>query len=205
MAGQICNSLTRVVVPAARAAEYAEALAETLDSIRIGDPSDPETQMGPLVTQRQQLRMRNYIETGVREGAKLVLGGTELPPGLTSGWYVRPTVFGQVNNSMTVAREEIFGPVVVVIPYEDEDDAVAIANDSEYGLAGSVFTADVDRGLQIAARIRTGTFGINEGYSMDPAAPFGGVKSSGYGRELGSEGLDGFTQLKSISINAPGA
>lgn len=203
MAGQICNALTRVLVPADRAGEHAEALASTLSAIRIGDPADPETEMGPLVSERQRRRVRHYIDTGVREGARLVTGGTGPPEGLRRGWYVRPTVFADVDPSMTVAREEIFGPVVAVIPYRTEDEAVRIANDSEYGLAGSVFTADVERGLGVAARVRTGTFGVNQGYSMDPAAPFGGVKASGYGRELGREGLDAYLDIKSISIAAP--
>ncbi|WP_433249846.1 aldehyde dehydrogenase [Actinomadura nitritigenes] len=203
MAGQICNALTRVLVPADRAGEHAEALAATLSAIRIGDPADPGTEMGPLVSERQQRRVRHYIDTGVREGARLVSGGAGMPDGVRCGWYVRPTVFGDVEPSMTIAREEIFGPVIAVIPYRDEDEAVRIANDSEYGLAGSVFTADVERGLGVASRVRTGTFGVNQGYSMDPAAPFGGVKASGYGRELGREGLDGYLDVKSISIASP--
>ncbi|OHV23099.1 aldehyde dehydrogenase [Parafrankia soli] len=200
MAGQICNSLTRVLVPTSRVGDYADALAATLSAIRIGDPADPATEMGPLVARRQQERVRRYIDTGVREGARLVVGGTDLPDGIDRGWYVRPTVFSEVDNSMTIAREEIFGPVLVVIPYGDEDEAVRIANDSEYGLAGSVFTADTEHGLEVAGRVRAGTFGVNQGYSMDPAAPFGGVKASGYGRELGREGLEGYLDVKSISV-----
>ncbi|TDD86020.1 aldehyde dehydrogenase [Actinomadura darangshiensis] len=200
MAGQICNALTRVLVPADRAGEHADALAATLSAIRIGDPADPRTQMGPLVSERQRRRVRHYIDTGVREGARLVTGGTGPPEGAERGWYVRPTVFGGVDPSMTIAREEIFGPVIAVLPYRDEDEAVRIANDSAYGLAGSVFTADTGRGLDVAARVRAGTFGVNQGYTMDPAAPFGGVKASGYGRELGREGLDGYLDVKSISI-----
>ncbi|MEX5712197.1 aldehyde dehydrogenase [Parafrankia sp. FMc6] len=200
MAGQICNSLTRVLVPTSRVGDYADALAATLSAIRIGDPADPATEMGPLVARRQQERVRRYIDTGVREGARLVVGGTDLPDGIDRGWYVRPTVFSEVDNSMTIAQEEIFGPVLVVIPYGDEDEAVRIANDSEYGLAGSVFTADTEHGLEVAGRVRAGTFGVNQGYSMDPAAPFGGVKASGYGRELGREGLEGYLDVKSISV-----
>jgi aldehyde dehydrogenase (NAD+) len=152
------------------------------------------------VSQRQQSRVLDYIGIGSDAGAKLVVGGTERPEGLDTGWYVRPTLFGNGDNAMRIAREEIFGPVLTVIPYRDEEDAVAIANDSDYGLAGSVFTADVERGLGVAARIHTGTFGINQGYTMDPFAPFGGVKDSGYGRELGSEGIAGYTETKSISV-----
>jgi acyl-CoA reductase-like NAD-dependent aldehyde dehydrogenase len=198
--GQICNALTRILVPANRSGDYIDALEAEMAGIVVGDPADPTTQMGPLVAQRQQQRVREYIKSGQQEGARLVLGGTELPDGVGQGWYVRPTLFSDADNSMRIAREEIFGPVLTVIPYRDEDDAIGIANDSDYGLAGSVFTGDTDRGVDIAARIRTGTFGVNQGYPMDPFAPFGGVKSSGYGRELGREGIDGYLDTKSIAV-----
>jgi len=202
--GQICNALTRILLPVNRSSEFVDALAAEMSALRIGDPADPATQLGPLVAQRQQERVRNYIAEGEKAGARLVLGGTGMPDGVESGWYVRPTLFADADNSMRIAREEIFGPVLTAITYRDEEEAVAVANDSDYGLAGSVFTADRDRGLAIAGRVRTGTFGINQGYTMDPFAPFGGVKSSGYGRELGSEGIAGYTVIKSISSAAFG-
>jgi acyl-CoA reductase-like NAD-dependent aldehyde dehydrogenase len=202
MSGQICNALTRILVPADRAADFTDALAAEMTSMVVGDPTDKTTQVGPLVARRQQERVRGYIDTGQAEGARLVIGGTAMPDGLDRGWYVTPTLFADADNSMRIAREEIFGPVLTVIPYADEEDAVAIANDSDYGLAGSVWTADTDHGVRIAERIRTGTFGVNQGYTMDPFAPFGGVKSSGYGRELGREGIDGYTDTKSIAVAA---
>lgn len=198
--GQICNALTRIVVPAAREEEFVDALAARMSALKVGDPADPATELGPLVSRRQQQRVRDYIELGRREGARLVIGGTDLPTGVDTGWYVQPTLFAAADNSMRIAREEIFGPVLTVIPYEDERDAIAIANDSDYGLAGSVWTADTDRGIRIAEQVRTGTFGVNQGYTMDPFAPFGGVKDSGYGRELGREGLDGYVETKSIAV-----
>jgi acyl-CoA reductase-like NAD-dependent aldehyde dehydrogenase len=200
MAGQICNALTRVLVPAGRADEFAGALGAQMSALKVGDPGDPETQIGPLVAQRQQDRVRGYIDAGVDEGARLVVGGREMPEGMERGWYVRPTVFTDVDNTMKIAREEIFGPVLVVVPYDGEDEAIRLANDSEYGLAGSVFTSDAEHGLEVAARVRAGTFGVNGGYAMDPAASFGGVKGSGYGRELGREGLESFLDIKSISV-----
>jgi acyl-CoA reductase-like NAD-dependent aldehyde dehydrogenase len=200
MAGQICNALTRVLVPARRADDFADALGDQMAALKVGDPSDPETQIGPLVAKRQQDRVRGYIDAGVNEGARLVVGGREMPEGIERGWYVRPTVFTDADNTMKIAREEIFGPVLTVIPYDGEEEAVRLANDSEYGLAGAVFSSDAEHGLEMATRIRAGTFGVNGGYAMDPAASFGGVKGSGYGRELGREGLESFLDIKSISI-----
>ncbi len=199
--GQICNALTRLLVPRHDHDEYVDALAAEMTTLRVGDPSDPATQLGPLVSRRQQTRVRDYIRIGQDEGARLVTGGTEMPDGLDRGWYVAPTLFASAANSMRIAREEIFGPVITVIPYRDEDDAVAIANDSDYGLAGSVWAADTDRALSIAGRVRSGTVGINQGYTMDPFAPFGGVKGSGYGRELGPEGIESYLETKSIAVS----
>lgn len=202
--GQICNALTRVLVPQARHDEYVDALAAEMTGLRVGDPNDPDTQLGPLVSRRQQQRVRDYIQIGQDEGARVIVGGADMPDGLDRGWYVRPTLFAAADNTMRIARDEIFGPVITVIPYRDDEEALAIANDSDYGLAGSVWGNDADRALAIATRIQTGTVGVNQGYTMDPFAPFGGVKASGYGRELGPEGLDGYLDTKSIAI-APGS
>lgn len=171
-----------------------------MTGLRVGDPSDPETQLGPLVSRRQQQRVRDYIQIGRDEGARVVVGGADMPDGLDRGWYVRPTLFAAADNTMRIAREEIFGPVITVIPYRDDEEALAIANDSDYGLAGAVWSNDTDRALAIATHIHTGTVGVNQGYTMDPFAPFGGVKASGYGRELGPEGLDSYLDTKSIAI-----
>lgn len=198
--GQICNALTRIVVPARREPEFVDALAARMSALTVGDPADPATDLGPLVSQRQQQRVRDYIDLGQQEGARLICGGADLPDGIDAGWYVRPTLFAGADNAMRIAREEIFGPVLTVIGYRDEDEAVAIANDSDYGLAGSVWTADTDRGVRIAERVQTGTFGVNQGYTMDPFAPFGGIKDSGYGRELGREGLESYLETKSIAV-----
>jgi acyl-CoA reductase-like NAD-dependent aldehyde dehydrogenase len=200
--GQACVAQTRYLVPESRYGEMVEALAASVEGLVVGDPTERATEIGPLVARRQQERVRDYVELGQREGARLVTGGTDLPDGVERGWYVRPTLFADVDNGMRIAREEIFGPVLSVIPYRHEDDAVRIANDSDYGLSGSVWTADLDRGLAVARRVRAGTYGVNQPYSMDPAAPFGGVKASGFGHELGPEGLDEFLDTKAISVAA---
>jgi acyl-CoA reductase-like NAD-dependent aldehyde dehydrogenase len=200
--GQACVAQTRVLVPSARHDEYVDAIAAMVEGLVVGDPSDKATEIGPMVAQRQQDRVRGYIEAGQQEGAKLVVGGTGLPDGVDRGWYVKPTLFAGVDNGMRIAREEIFGPVLSVIPYGNDDDAIRIANDSEYGLSGSVWTADVERGMAAARLVRAGSFGVNEPYSMDPGAPFGGMKASGIGRELGREGLEGYLETKAISVAA---
>jgi aldehyde dehydrogenase (NAD+) len=192
--GQACVAQTRILVSGRRHDEVVDALAHMMSGLQVGDPADDATDVGPLVAQRQQHRVRGYIEAGVDEGARIVLGGTEKP--YDRGWYVQPTLFADATNEMRIAREEIFGPVLTVLKYSDERDAVRIANDSDYGLGGSVWTADVAHGLEIAAAVRTGTFGINM-YTLDTSCPFGGFKQSGIGREFGSEGLSEYVELQS--------
>jgi betaine-aldehyde dehydrogenase len=195
--GQACVAQTRILASKSRYAEVVDALGTMVGGLSVGDPADPTTEIGPLVAQRQQERVEKYIALGQEEGARLVVGGNGMPSGIEKGWYVQPTVFADVDNGMRIAQEEIFGPVLAVIPYEDERDAVRLANASDYGLAGSVFTGDAEKGMDIARRVRTGTFGVNQ-YTMDFIAPFGGYKSSGMGREFGKEGLEAYLELKSI-------
>jgi aldehyde dehydrogenase (NAD+) len=197
--GQACVAQTRILVSERRYDEFVDALASMVDALQVGDPLDEATDIGPLVAERQQQRVEKYIAVGQQEGAKLVVGGHGRPDGHPHGWYVRPTVFAGVSNDMRIAREEIFGPVLSVIRYTDEADAVRIANDSEYGLAGAVWTSDADHGVDVARLIRTGTIGVNESM-MDLNAPFGGFKASGLGREFGREGLAEYLELKSIAI-----
>ena len=198
--GQACVAQTRILASRNRYAEVRDALAEAVAAYKVGDPLDPETECGPLVAERQRDRVEGYIAAGIAEGASLVVGGGR-PAGLDKGWYVEPTLFADVDNSMTIAQEEIFGPVIALIPFDTEDDAVAIANDSDYGLSGSVWTDDVEKGIDIARKVRTGTYTVN-GFGMDFGSPFGGFKSSGVGRELGPEGLGAFLEDK--TINLPG-
>ena len=200
--GQACVAQTRILASRTNYDSVVDALAEAVSAMKVGDPSDSETDIGPMVAQRQQERVEKYIALGQEEGARIVVGGTGMPDGLDRGWYVRPTIFADVDNQMRIAQEEIFGPVLSVIPYDDVDDAVRIANDSDYGLAGTVWTADFDAGVDVARRVRTGTYGVNT-YTMDFAAPFGGYKASGFGREFGPEGLAEYTQIKSIYTPLP--
>ena len=193
--GQACAAQTRILASRRRYDEVADALAAMVGGLSVGEPADYGTEIGPLVAKRQQERVENYIRIGQDEGAKLITGGLDRPH--DRGWYVAPTVFGDVGNDMRIAREEIFGPVLVLIPYDDEADAVRIANDSEYGLGGSVWTSDAAHGVDVARRIRTGSCGVNM-YSIDPNTPFGGYKNSGLGRELGPEGLHAYLEHKSI-------
>jgi aldehyde dehydrogenase (NAD+) len=193
--GQACVAQTRILVSESRHDELVDALAAMMSELVVGDPADPTTDIGPLVSERQQHRVQDYIRTGVGEGAKMVLGGDGSP--VDRGWYVRPTLFADATNDMVIAREEIFGPVLTVIKYTDEHDAIRIANDSDYGLAGSVWTKDVAHGLEISGQVRTGTYGINM-YMLDISSPFGGFKQSGIGREFGEEGLAEYTELQTV-------
>ncbi|MFC9554556.1 aldehyde dehydrogenase [Rhodococcus sp. NPDC056960] len=194
--GQACVAQTRILAPRSRYDEVLDALVAGAGFMAVGDPSDPAAQLGPLISEKQRNRVEGYIAKGKDEGARVVLGGGR-PAGLDKGWYVEPTIFADVDNSMTIAREEIFGPVLSVIPYDSEDEAIKIANDSDYGLAGSVYTTDIDHGLAVAKQIRTGTYAINW-YAFDPGSPFGGYKASGIGRENGPEGLEAFCETKSV-------
>lgn len=197
--GQTCFVSTRVLVPASRYEEIVGTVVDLVSGLQAGDALDPATHVGPMVTSRHRERVEGYIAQGRDEGARLVLGGGR-PAGLDRGWFVEPTVFADVDNASAIARQEIFGPVLSIIRYTDDDDAVRIANDSEYGLAGSVWTQDAERGEAVAARVRTGTIGINA-YLPDPVAPFGGIKASGLGREQGPEGLAPYQVTSSIYLD----
>jgi aldehyde dehydrogenase (NAD+) len=196
--GQACVAQTRILVSERRHDEVVDALAEMMSALQVGDPTDEATDIGPLFAQRHQRQVQEYIRSGQSEGARMVLGGAEAPT--ERGWYVRPTLFTDASNDMRIAREEIFGPVLTVLRYRDEEDAIRIANESDYGLAGSVWTADIAHGLEIAASVRTGTYGINM-YTLDIGAPFGGFKQSGIGREFGAEGLDEYVELQTVVCN----
>ena len=197
--GQVCAAQTRILVHRSRYAEALEAAGSTASALPVGDPHDPTTVIGPLVAQRQRERVEGYITDAVEHGARVVTGGRR-PAHLPRGWYVEPTILGEVDNGMRVAREEIFGPVLCVIPFDDTDEAVRIANDSPYGLAGGVWSADPARALAVARRLRTGAVNINADFPPFPLVPFGGFKQSGIGRELGPEGLLGYLEPRTIGV-----
>jgi betaine-aldehyde dehydrogenase len=197
--GQTCASWTRMLVPRARHDEAVRIAKQEAESITVGDPRSGQFRLGPLVSQRQLERVRGYIRKGIEEGATLVTGGLEKPRGLERGYYVRPTVFADVESGMTIAQEEIFGPVLTIIPYQDEDDAVRIANDTIYGLGGAVWSRDLARARRVARRIRTAQLDIN-GAPFNPIAPFGGCKQSGTGRELGRYGLEEYLEPKALQL-----
>jgi len=197
--GQTCSALTRMLVPKSRYDEAVEIAKKTAESFTVGDPREGKAKLGPLVSATQRERVVNYIKKGIEEGAKIVTGGAEMPEGFTKGYFVRPTVFANVNNKMTIAQEEIFGPVLSIIPYEDEHEAVRIANDTIYGLAGAVWSGDAERAKRVARRLRTGQVEINGG-KFNPMAPFGGYKQSGHGRELGKYGLEEYLEVKAMLL-----
>jgi aldehyde dehydrogenase (NAD+) len=200
-AGQGCTTPSRLLVPRTHYGEAVERMAAILDSIPYGDP-DSETQfMGPLISARHRERVLSYVALGQAEGARMAAGGG-IPPELPRGFYVQPTLFADVTNDMRIAREEIFGPVLVMIPHDGDEDAVRIANDSIYGLSGAVHSASVERALKVARKVRTGTFNVNGGNFFGADAPFGGYKQSGIGREMGVEGFEEYLQTKTIGLDA---
>jgi acyl-CoA reductase-like NAD-dependent aldehyde dehydrogenase len=194
--GQVCFSLTRILVPRSRKREVTEAYLAAIRNVKVGDPFDAATHMGPLAMKRQLDRVQGYIQAGRAEGAKLLLGGGR-PSGFDRGFFIEPTVFGDVNSRATIAQEEIFGPVVSIIDYDTVDDAVRIANDTRYGLHGAIYTADSEEGFRVARRVRSGSLTVN-GLIVDPKLPFGGFKQSGLGREGGIEGLDSYFEVKTV-------
>jgi betaine-aldehyde dehydrogenase len=197
--GQTCTALTRMLVPAAQYEEAAKFAVEAAKAFTLGDPMSEATRLGPLSSQMQLDRVRSYIKKGVEEGADLLTGGADQPENVPGGYFVKPTIFGKVKNSMTIAQEEIFGPVLSIIPYKDEEDAIRIANDSPYGLAGAVWSKDEGRAQKVARRIRAGQVDVNGG-AFNMNAPFGGFKQSGRGREAGVYGLEEFLEYKSLQL-----
>jgi aldehyde dehydrogenase (NAD+) len=197
--GQVCAAQTRLLVPRRAHDEFVDALVAHVESLVVGDPRAPETAIGPLVSSRQRDRVEGYVRVGAEDGARLVTGGTR-PPGLDDGFYVRPAVFAGVDNGSRIAREEIFGPVLTVVPYTGVDHAVALANDSPFGLSGSVWTGDPERGVAVASRVRTGTCAVNSGVVVEPRNPFGGFRSSGVGREMGPEGLEAYLETRTVVL-----
>lgn len=197
--GQTCSALTRMLVPRARLEEAEARAAATAHQYTPGDPFEPTTRLGPLVSEAQRRRVWDYIDQGLADGARLVTGGTGSPEGHERGWFVRPTIFSDVAPEMSIAQEEIFGPVLAMIPYDSEEEAITIANGTVYGLAGAVWSSDADRAQRVARRMRSGQVEINGG-TFNPLAPFGGFKQSGYGRELGRHGVEEFLTTKSLQL-----
>ena len=197
--GQTCTALTRLLVPQSRYEEAARLAVETARTFTPGDPMKDDTRLGPLISEVQRERVRGYIRKGVEEGAELLLGGAEPPEGLGKGYFVQPTVFGKVKPGMTIEQEEIFGPVLSIIPYKDEEEAIGIANDTIYGLAGAVWSKDEERARRVARRLRAGRVDVNGG-AFNFHAPFGGYKQSGHGREFGKYGLEEFLELKALQL-----
>jgi acyl-CoA reductase-like NAD-dependent aldehyde dehydrogenase len=197
--GQTCSALTRMVVPREKLAEVEELAAAAAAGFAPGDPFGGAAMLGPLVSAAQRERVRGYIQKGIDEGAKLLIGGVEAPEGLDKGYYVQPTVFSNVTNDMTIAQEEIFGPVLSILPYDTEEEAIEIANDTPYGLAGGVWAADPEHAKQVALKLRTGQVEVNGG-AFNTSAPFGGYKQSGLGREGGAFGLEEFLEVKSLQL-----
>ena len=199
MSGQVCINYSRILVPRAKHDDYVDSLAAAMAATKVGDPTDAATAMGPMAMARQLERVSDYVAQGVACGARLATGGSR-PAGLNRGYYFEPTVFANATNDMVIAREEIFGPVTAVIPYDNEEQAIRIANDTDFGLSGGVFTADTDRAYAVARRIRTGHFSQN-GRDFDLSNPFGGFKKSGLGREGGPEGLEAYTEVKTVFLS----
>ncbi len=199
--GQTCHLSSRILAPRSRYDEIVDAVAALADDMAVGDPLNPATEIGPMVSARQRERVLSYIALGKDGNARLVAGGC-VPKDQTRGWFVSPTVFADVENSDRLAREEIFGPVLTISPYDSDDEAIALANDSEFGLAGTVWSTDTDRATNVARSVHTGSIGVND-YALDIRSPFGGVKASGLGRELGPEGLEAYRTLKSIYRTGP--
>ncbi|MFF4767352.1 aldehyde dehydrogenase [Streptomyces sp. NPDC001255] len=194
--GQICAAQARVLVPRARYGETVEALSAAVGALRVGDPEEAGTQIGPVVSERQRTRVEGHVTRAREQGARLVRGGSRA--GRDRGWYVEPTLFAEVTPEMAIAREEVFGPVAAVLAYDDEEQAVALANDSAYGLAGAVWSADPERAERVAGRFRSGSVAVNSASPLDPFGPFGGFKQSGLGREGGPEGLDAYIEYQTI-------
>ncbi|CAB4585042.1 unannotated protein [freshwater metagenome] len=197
--GQTCTALTRMLVPRARMAQAEQIVAATAAKFTVGDPFDPATRLGPLVSEVQRERVRGFIRTGIDEGATLVTGGADIPDGLSTGYFVQPTVFSNVTPDMTIAREEIFGPVLSIMPYDSEEEAIRIANDTVYGLAAGVWGATPEGAQRVARRLKAGQVEVNGG-AFNPAAPFGGYKQSGLGREAGKFGLEEFCEVKAMQL-----